>query len=96
MSGISLSFLYHFVGLFIFIRFGLCQQCSSDLTLQINPNADVKFTVLASLRQSDGERCGSNVNARAWHDVAVIQWVVEKMNNASFTDDVKIGNTINT
>ncbi|WAR26524.1 hypothetical protein MAR_012228 [Mya arenaria] len=65
-------------------------KCSDDLTISVNPDADVKFTVMTSLRNAVKGKCGTDINVNAWRDISVMEWVVNKMNDANFTDVVKI------
>ena len=66
------------------------EQCSLDSPLTINADADVKFSVITSLRASKGDKCGE-VSVTALQNLGVMQWVVNKMNYENFTGDVKIG-----
>ena len=64
---------------------GTCTQAS----LKINPDADVKFTVILTLRQStDGQTCGSQISDHAIQNVAVMEWAVNKFNTNS---TIKLG-----
>ncbi|KAH3880595.1 uncharacterized protein LOC127878558 [Dreissena polymorpha] len=70
-----------------------CQgdTCPSDISFTVNPDADVKFTVVTSLRHADGDKCGKGIDQSAWQKLVVMQWLVDKMNDANFTGNVKIG-----
>lgn len=68
-------------------------SCTLDGPVRINPDADVKFTVITSLRASSGVRCGGTVSIGALQNLGVMQWIVDKMNRENFTGDVKIGKT---
>lgn len=66
-------------------------QCPG-LFVSINPDADVKFSVITTIRQStDGEHCGSQISTTAIENIAAMQWIVDKMNTHNYTDGVKIG-----
>lgn len=67
------------------------EQCSLDGPISINPNADVKFTVITSLRVTSGISCGGAVSVAALQNLGVMQWIVDKMNRENFTGDVDIG-----
>lgn len=73
--------------------FGLSDQClGPEVSLRINPDADVKFTVILSLREPTADnKCGSEWSDVAAQTVAVIQWAVERINNASFIQGIKLG-----
>lgn len=68
-------------------------QCSGpEVSLSINPDADVKFTVILSLREpTEDYRCGSQWSDVALQSVGVIQWAVERINNGTFIQGVKLG-----
>lgn len=78
---------------FLISAFDLSDQClGPEVSLRINPDADVKFTVILSLREPTADnKCGSEWSGVAAQSVAVIQWAVERINNASFIQGIKLG-----
>ena len=68
-------------------------QCSGpDVSLSVIPDADVKFTVILSLREPTADnKCGSKWSDVALQSLAVIQWAVERINDAGFIQGVKLG-----
>ncbi|XP_053378341.1 uncharacterized protein LOC123530210 isoform X2 [Mercenaria mercenaria] len=69
---------------------GDVDQCPG-LTLSINPDADVKFSVIITIRQPVEEKCGSKISPSAIQNIAAMKWVVDRMNANNFTEGVKIG-----
>ena len=65
-------------------------QCPG-LSFTINPNADVKFSVISTIRLPDGEKCSGRISPSAVQRLAAMQWVVDRMNANNFTEGVKIG-----
>lgn len=76
-----------------FTAYAETNQCSGpEVSLSINPDADVKFTVILSLREPTVDhRCGSKWSDVALQSVGVIQWAVERINNGSYIQGVKLG-----
>ena len=68
-------------------------QCSGpDVSLNVIPDADVKFTVILSLREPTADnKCGTEWSDVALQTVAVIQWAIERINAAGFIQGVKLG-----
>lgn len=62
------------------------EQCMLDGPLTINPNADVKFSVITSVTQ-----CSGKVTSSVLQNLWAIQWIVEKLNRENFTRNVSIG-----
>ena len=93
MGLLSLSF--HTVLLFA-VTLGQTDQCSGPhISLSINPDADVKFTVILSLREPTvDQKCSSKWSDTAFQTVGVIQWAVERINAASFIDGIQLGKII--
>lgn len=77
--------------IFSFLAVSADLQCLSDISLVINPDADVRFTVITSLRSSDGGVCSGKVSVTALQNLGAIQWIVDKMNRENFTKEAKIG-----
>lgn len=66
-------------------------QCNG-LSLTFNPDADVKFTVITTIRRTtDGNSCGFEISSAAIQYIAAIQWVVDRMNKHNFTEGINIG-----
>ena len=72
---------------------GNTDQCSGPyVSFTINDDADVKFTVILSLRTTTpDQKCSSEWSDTAIQTVGAIQWAVDRINNASFIDGVKLG-----
>ncbi|KAL4225918.1 hypothetical protein ACF0H5_013906 [Mactra antiquata] len=84
---------------FVFLtRISVCVNAQSDqcsgLKFSIIPDADYKFSVVASIRRTNfvgGEKCGSDLSTEAIEDIATIQWVVERMNANNYPASIKLG-----
>lgn len=73
------------------VIYGQNDQCS-DAALSINSDADAKFTVITTLRTSpDGVQCGQEISIAEIQNVAVMQWVVDRMNAGNFINGVRLG-----
>lgn len=74
-------------------KFCTCYQCSGpDVSLDVIPDADVKFTVILTLREpTPDNKCGTKWSDVALQTAAVIQWATERINDAGFIQGVKLG-----
>lgn len=86
------TFYFYSISLLVAVL-GQTDHCSGpDVSLGINNDADIKFTVILSLREPTVDnKCGSKWSDVALQTIAVIQWAVERINNASFVQGVKLG-----
>ena len=68
-------------------------QCSDNILLTVNPDADVKFTVIMTVYPStDDSTCGEWVADDAVQNIAVLQWTVDKINNGRyFAGNITLG-----
>ena len=75
--------------------FGIGNQCTGPgVSLSVNPDANVKFTVILTLREPTSDnKCGTEWSDVALQTVAVIQWVIDRINSdsADFIQGVKLG-----
>ena len=72
---------------------GQNNQCSSNgVAYQVRPDADVKFSVILTLRPStDGQTCGASISPEALQNLAVLEWTVNRLNEGNFVDGVTLG-----
>ena len=68
-------------------------QCSDNILLTINPDADVKFTAIMTVHPStDDNTCGDLVADDAVQNIGVLQWTVAKINNGGyFAGNITLG-----
>lgn len=68
------------------------QQCSVR-PLRRHPEAEARFSVIMSLRNSSEKGECTTIKDSALMMVVAIDWVVARLNNASLVPDVKYGKT---
>lgn len=66
------------------------QQCFTK-PLQKNPDAEARFSVIISLRETVGEKECQEIKPSAIMTLAAIDWSVSRLNNATLVPGVKFG-----
>lgn len=79
---------------FIFISLvanGFCYQQCFAKPLQKNPEADARFSVIISLRQTTGADECKEILPSGIMILSAIDWVVSRLNNVTLVPGVKFG-----
>lgn len=79
--------------LVLFTSIQLCwsyEQCFAK-PLQKNPDAEARFSVILSLRQTSGDEECQDIATSALMTVVAIDWAVSRLNNVTLVPGVKFG-----
>lgn len=88
---VAWTFLFLLFFLFCSVSCQGDEQCSG-LSFSVNPGADVKFSVITTIRRTeDGKTCGSKISSAALQNIAALQWIIDRMNKNNFTEGIKLG-----
>lgn len=85
-----------FVLIFIsFVTNGICYQQCFAKPLQKNPDADARFSVIMSLRQTTGAEECKEILPSGIMALTAIDWAVTRLNNVTLVPGVRFGKFLN-